>query len=96
METLERTYNLDEAAEALGISRWTLRDWVSRHEVPHRRRGRVKGVYFTESDLAEILDARARPALALPTQDRRSRQAPLVSFEDLPAEFAILRRGTGS
>lgn len=93
METLERTYNLDEAAEALGISRWTLRDWVSRHEVPHRRRGRVKGVYFTDSDLADILDARARPALALPTQPRTSRQAPLVSFEDLPAEFAVLRRG---
>jgi len=96
METLERTYNLDEAAEALCISRWTLRDWVSRHEVPHRRRGRVKGIYFTESDLAEILDAQARPALALPTQARKSRQAPLVSVEDLPAEFAVLRRGTGS
>ena len=94
METLERTYNLDEAAEALGISRWTLRDWVSRHEVPHRRRGRVKGVYFTDSDLADILDARARPALA--TRARKSRQAPLVSLEDLPAEFAVLRRGTPS
>lgn len=93
METLERTYNLDEAAEALGISRWTLRDWVSRHEVPHRRRGRVKGVYFTDSDLADILDARARPALALPTQARKRRQANVVSFEDLPAEFAVLHRG---
>lgn len=91
MERLERTYTLDEAAKVLGISRWTLRDWVSRHEVPHRRRGRVKGVYFTEDDLAEILDARARPALV--TQARKSRQAPLVSLEDLPAEFAILRRG---
>ena len=29
METLERAYTLDEAAEALGISRGTLRDWVS-------------------------------------------------------------------
>ena len=96
METLERTYNLDEAAEALGISRWTLRDWVSRHEVPHRRRGRVKGVYFTEDDLAEILDGQARPALVVPTQARKSRQAPLVSFEDLPAEFAVLRRGTSA
>ena len=96
METLERTYNLDEAAEALGISRWTLRDWVSRHEVPHRRRGRVKGVYFTESDLAEILDARARPALVMPAQAPKRRQAPLVSFEDLPAEFAVLRRGPRS
>ena len=94
METLERTYNLDEAAEALGISRWTLRDWVSRHEVPHRRRGRVKGVYVSESDLAEILDAQTRPALV--HQARKSRQASLVSLEDLPAEFAILRRGTGS
>ena len=96
METLERTYTLDEAAEALGISRWTLRDWVSRHEVPHRRRGRVKGVYFTEDDLADILEARARPALALPTQARKNRQAPLVSLEDLPAEFAVLRRGPRS
>ena len=94
MERLERTYTLDEAAEALGISRWTLRDWVSRHEVPHRRRGRVKGVYFTEDDLDEILDAQARPALALPAQARMSRQASLVSVEDLPAEFAVLRRGT--
>ncbi len=96
METLERTYTLEEAAEALGISRWTLRDWVSRHEVPHRRRGRVKGVYFTDSDLADILDARARPALARPTPARKRRQAPLVSFEDLPAEFAVLRRGQRS
>ena len=94
METLERTYNLDEAAEALGISRWTLRDWVSRHEVPHRRRGRVKGVYFTESDLADILDSQARPALV--THTRKGRQAPLENLEDLPAEFAILRRGVAS
>lgn len=96
METLERTYTLDEAAEALGISRWTLRDWVSRREVPHRRRGRVKGIYFTESDLADILDAQARPALTAPGRGRHRRQAPLVSWEDLPAEFAVLRRGTGS
>lgn len=96
METLERTYTLEEAAEALGISRWTLRDWVSRHEVPHRRRGRVKGVYFTDSDLADILDSQARPALARPTQARKSRQAPLMSLEDLPAEFAVLRRGPRS
>lgn len=96
METLERTYTLDEAAEALGISRWTLRDWVSRHEVPHRRRGRVNGVYFTEDDLAEILDGQARPALVVSTQARKRRQAPLVSLEDLPAEFAVLRRGQRS
>ena len=96
METLERTYTLDEAAEVLGISPFTLRDWVSRREVPHHRRCKVKGIYFTESDLEEILDARARPALALPAQARKSRQAPLVSVEDLPAEFAVLRRGTGS
>lgn len=96
METLERTYTLDEAAEVLGVSRWTLRDWVSRHEVPHRRRGRVKGVYFIESDLADILDARARPARAVPARARKGRQAPLVSFEDLPAEFAVLRRGPRS
>ena len=93
METNERAYTMDEAADALGISRWTLRDWVSRHEVPHRRRGRVKGVYFTESDLEEILEARARPALAVPAQARKRRQANVVSFEDLPAEFAVLRRG---
>lgn len=92
METLERTYTVDEAAEVLGISPLTLRDWVSRREVPHHRRGRVKGIYFTEGDLDEILDARARPALV--THARKSRQASLVSVEDLPAEFAVLRRGT--
>ena len=96
METLECTYTLDEAAEVLGISPLTLRDWVSRREVPHHRRGRVKGIYFTEGDLDEILDAQARPALALPAQARRSGQASLVSVEDLPVEFAVLRRGTGS
>ena len=96
METLERTYTLDEAAKVLGISPLTLRDWVSRREVPHHRRGRVKGIYFTDGDLEEILEARARPALVLPDQARKSRQAPLLSVENLPEEFAVLRRGARS
>ena len=96
METNERSYTLYEAAEVLGISRWTLRDRVSRYEVPHRRRGRVKGVYFSQSDLEQIRAAEARPALAIPAHKRKARQAPLVSVGDLPAEFAVLRRGTRS
>lgn len=85
METLERTYTLDEAAEALGISRWTLRDWVGRHEVPHRRRGRVKGVYFTGADLEAILASQARPA--------RPATAPTTAAAVVPVQFAALRRG---
>ncbi len=91
METLERTYTLDEAAEAIGISRWTLRDWVSRYEVPHRRRGRVKGVYFTQADLEEIIASHARPAAAPAFARSRSKRV-AISVAEVPAEFAALRR----
>ena len=91
MRMPDRRYSIDEAAEVLGCSRWTLRDRVSRSEVPHHRRGRVKGVYFTETDLNEILESQARPAAnssAAPNPGRR----PSVALSDIPAEFEVLRR----
>jgi hypothetical protein len=47
-------YTLREAAALLGCAWTTLRDKCTRGEVPHHRRHRVKGIYFTEADLDEI------------------------------------------
>lgn len=93
---MSSTYSLDEAAEVLGCSRWTLRDWVTRGEVPHRRVGRVKGVYFTDEDLAAIRAARARPVTARTPGGHGRRPADTVPMTEVPAEFAVLRRGRRS
>ncbi len=52
--TTEREYSLPEAAALLGYAVTTLRDRVTQARVPHHRRFRVKGVYFTDEDIAAI------------------------------------------
>lgn len=74
---------MEEAAARLGCSPYTLRDRVTRGEVPHHRAGRRKGVYFTQEDLDEILAGQARRATAPRTE---------MTLTEIPAEFAVLRR----
>jgi excisionase family DNA binding protein len=60
-----------EAAEYLGISPYTLRDKVTRGEVPHTRiLGNRHGVRFTATHLAAIVAAGEQPVV------RRLRSAP--------------------
>lgn len=49
-----REYSLPEAAAILGYAVTTLRDRVTQARVPHHRRFRVKGVFFTDEDIAAI------------------------------------------
>ena len=87
---------MEEAATALGCSRFTLRDRVTRGEVPHRRSGRRKGVYFTQEDLDEIRAGQARGVTAKSARGRATALRPVLPVADVPAEFAVLRRGIGS
>jgi hypothetical protein len=86
------TFTLDQAAAYLGRSRWTLRDQVTRGEVPHRRRGRVRGIYFTQGDLDQILAADARPARKDLRGGRRPAGEAAPRPVAVPEEFARLRR----
>ena len=87
-------YTIAQAAAMLGRAPTTLRDQVTRREVPHHRRGKVKGVYFTVEDITAILEADRRPvgtphvAAASPGTDPTSATRPTV----IPAEFARIRR----
>jgi excisionase family DNA binding protein len=87
-------FSLVEAAARLGCSPYTLRDWVTRGEVPHHRSGRSKGVYFTHEDLDAIVAAQGRPRNS--TGSRVSRETPATLVTEIPAEFAVLRRGACS
>lgn len=81
-----RTYTLAEAATELGYAVTTLRDHVTQGRVPHHRRFRVKGVYFTESDLEHIRHGRAVHVSveSTPTNHRRGQSgAEIGSFEGL-------------
>jgi hypothetical protein len=72
--TQEPEYTIAEAARILGWGPTTLRDACSRREVPHHRRHRVKGIFFTDTDIAEIKAARGRRAIvpAAPPTGRRT------------------------
>ena len=83
---------MDEAAAYLGCSPFTLRDRVTRHEVPHHRSGRLKGVYFTQEDLDRILAGQARPPTAKGARGRATDPRPPILAAEIPAEFAVLRR----
>lgn len=88
----DRTYSVAEAASILRCSPATLRDRVTRREVPHHRSGRLKGVYFTEGDLEQILQTQTRQV----TPMAASRTAAKPSLNEVPPEFAVLRRGVRS
>lgn len=82
-----------EAAEHLNCSPWTLRDRVTRGEVPHHRRGRVKGVYFTREDLDQITLSQARPTQATKGVRNSGRSGSTASPAPaaIPEEFARLK-----
>jgi len=83
---------MEEAAEYLGCSRWTLRDQVTRDQVPHHRRGRVRGVYFTLADLEEIAVSQARrPGNARPAKPANAASRVARAPVPIPEEFARLR-----
>jgi excisionase family DNA binding protein len=84
-------YSLDEAAALLRCSRWTLRDQVTRGEVPHHRRGRVKGVYFTLANLEEIVASQAR-GVRPGSASRPSSTSVAGPSLPVPAEFNRLRK----
>lgn len=69
-------YDLKEAAGRLGWACTTLRDRCTTNTVPHHRRHSVKGIFFTDDDIAKIKAPQPRqPALtpptgALPSSDR--------------------------
>lgn len=83
---------MEEAAARLGYAPSTLRDKVTRHEVPHHRSGRLKGVYFTQEDLDKILAGQARPTTAKAARRRATDPRPPITAAEIPAEFAVLRR----
>jgi excisionase family DNA binding protein len=85
-------FSIDEAAARLGCSPLTLRDKVTRREVPHRRSGRLKGVYFTQEDLDKILAGQVRPATDKGARRRATDPRPAITAAEIPAEFAVLRR----
>ena len=62
----ETEYNIKEAAARLGWAGSTLRDHCSARTVPHHRRHVVKGIFFTDDDLAQIQaqQQRRQPPLA--------------------------------
>jgi excisionase family DNA binding protein len=82
---------MEEAADRLGCSPYTLRDRVTRGEVPHHRSGRRKGVYFTQEDLDEILAGQARRATARGTRAQATAPRTKMTPTEIPAEFAVLR-----
>jgi hypothetical protein len=55
----EHEYTMAEAAELVGYAVTTLRDRVTQARVPHHRRYRVKGVFFTDEDIAAIKNGSA-------------------------------------
>lgn len=93
MERDDETMTISEAAEYLECSPWTLRDQVTRGEVPHHRRGRVKGVYFTREDLEQITSLHARPVQSAPSirTARRAGTTPRTAPAVIPEEFARLK-----
>ncbi len=83
---------MEEAAARLGFAPLTLRDKVTRGEVPHHRSGRLKGVYFTQEDLDEIQAGQARPTTSKAARRRATDPRPPITAAEIPAEFAVLRR----
>lgn len=56
-----KLFNYSEAAELLGISQNTLRQYVSRKRIPFTKIGR--NVRFTQDQIQEIIDAGREEAL---------------------------------
>jgi hypothetical protein len=93
----QNEYNVAEAAARLGWAGATLRDKCSARTVPHHRRHLVKGIFFTDDDIAAIQARQQRqPGLALragaqPLSDHKER-----TLEDaqIDAALSVLYRPT--
>jgi hypothetical protein len=79
-------YTLAEAAGRLGWASTTLRDKVSAQAVPHHRRHAVKGVFFTDADIAQI---RARGRRRPGSVGRASASAERLTREDAAMDAAL-------
>ena len=86
-----RVYNRRAAAVVLDCKESWLRDQVTAGTVPHGRRGKVKGVFFTADDLRAILEARHRPARPHGAAQRMHPDEPVTAAVDVPDRFAGLR-----
>lgn len=86
-----RLYNPPAAAVVLDCKESWLRDQVTAGTVPHGRRGKVKGVFFTADDLRAILEARHHPARPQGAAQRMRPADPATPAVDVPDRFAGLR-----
>jgi len=68
--TLANEYTLAEAASRLRWADTTLRDKVTANVVPHHRRHTVRGIFFTDEDIAEIRAQRRRQPAPAALADR--------------------------
>lgn len=93
----ETEYNIEEAAARLGWAGTTLRDRCSARTVPHHRRHVVKGIFFTDDDLAQIQARQPRqPGLApragtQPLSDQEYRSG---EDAEIDAALSVLSRPT--
>jgi excisionase family DNA binding protein len=58
--TLDPLYSVDEAAKLLGISAWTLRQWLSQGRIGSVKLGRLRKL--RSSDLHAFITASVQPA----------------------------------
>lgn len=74
--SLEKHYTATEIAEAMGVTNWTVGQWVKRGLVtPLRIDGRPNApMRFTQADYEQLRNALA-PAVVEPTRKRRRRRA---------------------
>jgi len=93
----EPEYTVKEAAARLGWASTTLRDHCSARTVPHHRLHLVKGIYFTDDDLAQIQDQKSRrPGLTPQTgpQPLSDQQYPSGEDAEIDAALSALPRPT--
>jgi excisionase family DNA binding protein len=57
---MERLLSVDEAADVLGLSRWTIRKWLSEKKINSVRLGRR--VLFESAELNRLIEAGRQPA----------------------------------
>ena len=86
-----RLYDIPSAAAVLDCTISWLRDQVTAGTVPHGRRGKRKGVFFTADDLNSIIEDRRRPARPIAAPKGTSASAAHVLLVAVPERFAGLR-----
>ncbi len=70
--SLPKLYTIEEAAEYLDYSPWTLKDMVTDGKVPHTRIHGNRGVRFTEEHLIEIVKRGERRPTSRPGRRRNT------------------------